>query len=98
MPHSDIRDSKVQHAKCGRKPSDKRLLDLVQRQTFRHSGELLTPSAGWRATRQGLADPMDDAVAIGGSGFGVVAILVARQRGAAAILVTVAELSRLARC
>jgi hypothetical protein len=41
---------------------------------------------------------MDDAVAIGGSGFGVVAILVACQRGAAAILVTVAELSGLARC
>jgi len=77
MPHSDIRDSKVEPANGGRKPSDKRLLDLVQRQTFRHSGELLTPSAGWRATRQGLADPMDDAVAIGGSGFGVVAILVA---------------------
>lgn len=60
MPHSDIRDSKVEPANGGRKPSDKRLLDLVQRQTFRHSGELLTPSAGWRATRQGLADPMDD--------------------------------------
>jgi hypothetical protein len=73
-------------------------LDLVQRQTFRHFWGLLTGSAGWRATRQGLADPMDDAVAIGGSGFGVVAILVACQRGAAAILVTVAELSGLARC
>jgi hypothetical protein len=45
-------------------------------------GELLTRFAGWRATRQRPADPMDDAVAIGRSGFGVVAILVAYQRGA----------------
>ena len=49
------------------------------------SEELLTRLAGWRATRQGPADPMDDAVAIGGSGFGVVAILVAYRSEAAPV-------------
>jgi hypothetical protein len=46
-------------------------------------GELLTRFAGCCSTRQRPADPMDDAVAIGRSGFGLVAIRVAYQRGAA---------------
>ena len=39
-------------------------------------------SAGWRAIAAvGCADPTDNAVAIGGSGFGVMAIIVACERG-----------------
>ena len=98
MPHSDIRDSKIEPTKGGRTPPTNGCWTSFSVRRSAISGELLTRSAGWRATRQGLADPMDDAVAIGGSGLGVVAILVACQRGAAAILVTVTELSRLARC
>jgi hypothetical protein len=45
MPHSGVRDSKVEPAKGGRKLSGERLLDLVQRQTFRYFR-----SAGWRGT------------------------------------------------
>ena len=57
------------------------------------SEELLTRLAGWRATRQGPADPMDDAVAIGGSGFGVVAILVAYRSEAAPVPAVAANLN-----
>ena len=75
MPHSDIRDSKIEPAKGGRTlPTNSCWTSFSVRRSA-ISGELLTQSAGWRATRQGLADPMDDAVAVSGSGFGVVAIL-----------------------
>lgn len=62
--------------------SDAALLDLVQRQTFLYFWEGAHPASGLARDRIGLlADPKDDVVAIGGSGFGVMAIIVATERG-----------------
>jgi hypothetical protein len=83
MPHSDIRDSKVEPAEGGKNPLTNSCWTSFSVRRSAISGELLTRSVGWRAPRQRLADLMDDAVAISGSGFGVVAILVACQRGVA---------------
>src|SRR5579871_2809602 len=62
--------------------SDDSLLDLVQRQTFRYFWEGAHPGSGLARDRVGrLEDPKDDAVAIGGSGFGIMAMIVAASRG-----------------
>src|SRR5262249_48937275 len=64
------------------KLSDERLLDLVQRQTFGYFWEGAQPSSGLARDRVGrLADPADDIVATGGSGFGAMALIVACDRG-----------------
>ena len=69
-------------AKRGKKLSDERLLDLVQRQTFRYFWEGAHPISGLaRDRRPRTGDTADDLVAIGGSGFGAMAILVACERG-----------------
>lgn len=62
--------------------SDNALLDLVQRQTFRFFWEGAHPVSGLARDRTGLeADPDNDLISIGGSGFGVMAIIVATDRG-----------------
>ena len=62
--------------------SDAALLDLVQRQTFLYFWDGAHPVSGLARDRVGLhSDPNDDVVAIGGSGFGVMAIIVATERG-----------------
>jgi hypothetical protein len=62
--------------------SDEALLDLVQRQTFRFFWEGAHPASGLARDRIGAAvDPTDDRVAVGGSGFAVMAIIVAAARG-----------------
>lgn len=64
------------------KSSDEALLDLVQRQTFRFFWEGAHPTSGLARDRSGVDDdPTDDLVSIGGSGFGVMAIIVAAARG-----------------
>lgn len=61
---------------------DEALLDFVQRQTFRYFWEGAHPISGLARDRTGLlSDPEDDRVSIGGSGFGVMAILVGAERG-----------------
>jgi hypothetical protein len=61
---------------------DDELLEAVQRQTFRFFWEGAHPSSGLAADRRTTtATPADDLVAIGGSGFGVMAIIVAVERG-----------------
>lgn len=61
---------------------DEALLDIVQRQTFRFFWEGAHPVSGLapdrRTTRE---EPVDDLIGIGGSGFGVMAIIVAVERG-----------------
>ena len=61
---------------------DAALIDLVQRQTFRFFWEGAHPVCGLARDRSGLAtDPADDLVGTGGSGFVVMAIIVAAERG-----------------
>ncbi|MGC1860986.1 MAG: glucoamylase family protein [Methylocystis sp.] len=62
--------------------SDAALLDLVQRQTFLYFWDGAHPMSGLARDRIGLlSDPEDHVVAVGGSGFGVMAIIVATERG-----------------
>jgi hypothetical protein len=64
------------------KLTDERLLDLVQRHTFRYFWESAEPVSGLARDRTQLhADPTDHAVATGGSGFGAMALIVACERG-----------------
>ncbi len=57
------------------------LLEVVQRQTFRFFWEGAHPVSGLARDRQKTTgDPVNDLVAIGGSGFGIMAIVVAVER------------------
>jgi hypothetical protein len=61
---------------------DEALLELVQRQTFRYFWEGAHPLCGLARDRTGLdQDPGDDRVSTGGSGFAVMALIVAAERG-----------------
>ena len=61
---------------------DEALMDLVQRQTFRYFWEGAHPACGLARDRTGLTmDPDDDLVCSGGSGFAIMAIIVAAERG-----------------
>jgi len=74
--------------------TDEALLDLVQRQTFRFFWEGAHPVSGLARDRTGLDADLDaDRISIGGSGFGVMAIIVATDRGWIARDEAVARLS-----
>jgi hypothetical protein len=61
---------------------DEALLEAVQRQTFRFFWEGAHPSSGLAADRRKIEDsPADDLVATGGSGFGVMSVIAAVERG-----------------
>lgn len=57
--------------------SNEELLDLVQRQTFRYFYDFAHPSCGLARER----NTSGDVVTIGGSGFGVMALIVGMERG-----------------
>ena len=57
--------------------SDDELLDLVQRQTFRYFYDFAHPSSGLARER----NTSGDVVTTGGSGFGIMAMVVAMERG-----------------
>jgi len=64
---------------------DEALVEAVQRQTFRFFWEGSHPQSGLAPDRRTIRaadgrEPFDDLVAIGGSGFGVMAIIVAVER------------------
>jgi hypothetical protein len=68
--------------KSAERLTDDALLDLVQRQTFLYFWDGAQPASGLARDRTGREqDPSDDGVAIGGSGFGVMALIVACERG-----------------
>ena len=68
--------------KRGTRLSDEQLLDLVQRQTFGYFWEGAHPVSGLALDRRHRrTDRVDTPVATGGSGFGVMAIIVACERG-----------------
>jgi hypothetical protein len=64
---------------------DDALLDTVQRQTFRYFWEAAHPVSGLafdrRTSGRRADDAVEDPVTIGGSGFGVMALIVATERG-----------------
>lgn len=61
---------------------DEALIDAVQRQTFRFFWDGAHPASGLAPDRRTVRDvPVDDLVAIGGSGFGIMALIVAVERG-----------------
>jgi hypothetical protein len=61
---------------------DDALLDIVQRQTARYFWEGAHPVSGLARDRQKTTgDHANDLVAVGGSGFGIMAIVVAVERG-----------------
>ena len=61
--------------------SDEQLLDLLQRQTFRYFWEGAHPLSGLALDRcHRRADEQHTAVSVGGTGFGVMALLVACER------------------
>jgi hypothetical protein len=61
---------------------DETLIELVQRQTFRYFWEGAHPLCGLARDRTDLeSDPEDDLVSMGGSGFAVMTIIVAAERG-----------------
>jgi hypothetical protein len=62
--------------------SDEELLDCVQRQTFRFFWDAAHPVSGLAPDRQtARSGAVDDRMAVGGSGFGIMAIIVAAARG-----------------
>ena len=104
MPHSAKTKppKSAEHHKEGKRPerlSDDQLLDLVQRQTFLFFWDGAQPASGLARDRTGrLADPDDDIVAIGGSGFGVMALIVACERGWVTRSQALARLSTMLDC
>ncbi|HVV54982.1 MAG TPA: glucoamylase family protein [Mucilaginibacter sp.] len=61
--------------------SDSALLDVVQRQTFRYFWDFAHPVSGLARERSNVAyDYGDEVVTTGGSGFGIMAIIVADHR------------------
>ena len=64
---------------------DDALLEIVQRQTFRYFWEGAHPVSGLafdrRTSGKSVDGAVEDAVAIGGSGFGVMTLIVAAERG-----------------
>ena len=62
--------------------SDSALLDLVQKQTFRYFWDFAHPVSGMARERSNIAfDYGNEVVTTGGTGFGVMAIIVAAERG-----------------
>ncbi|HKD47057.1 MAG TPA: glucoamylase family protein [Rhizomicrobium sp.] len=62
--------------------NDEALLERVQQQTFRFFWEGAEPSSFLARDRSSnTSDPPDDLVAVGGSGFGLMALVVAVERG-----------------
>ena len=61
---------------------EEELLEAVQRQTFSYFWEGAHPVSGLAADRlKMVAGPVDDMVATGGSGFGIMSLIVAVERG-----------------
>jgi hypothetical protein len=73
------------HPKALAKLPDDALLDAVQRQTFRYFWDAAHPVSGLaydrRSSARGARNSIDDPVAVGGTGFGVMALIVAVERG-----------------
>ena len=75
-------DQRFVHERTGVTDDDAGLLDLVQHACFQYFWDGAHPHSGLARDRTGKnADPKNDLVAAGASGFGFMAILVAIERG-----------------
>lgn len=75
---------------------DDQLLNAVQRQSFRYFWEGADPLTGLSPDRRrGVDVPPDDLITIGGSGFGVMSIIVAAERGWVSRAAAVDRLNRM---
>ena len=74
-------NTKVDGSGKGEALSDEQLLDTVQRQTFRYFWDYAHPVSGLIRERAKIGHSGTDEVTIGGSGFGVMALLVGIERG-----------------
>ena len=75
---------------------DDALLEKVARQTFRFLREGAEPNSFLARDRTGIiSDPPNDLVAVGGSGFGLMALVVAVERGWITRAEALARLGRL---
>jgi len=78
---SQLRKQERTCAELAALPDDE-LLEAIQRQTFRFFWEGAHPATGLAPDRRSTRDePVDDLAAVGGTGFGVMALLVAAERG-----------------
>lgn len=74
-------DTDIYHAPRTQHLSDSALLDLVEHQTFRYFWDYAHPVSGLARERSNQSyDYGDEVVTIGGSGFGIMAIIVATER------------------
>jgi hypothetical protein len=75
-------DQTFVHGKTGLDADDDALLDMVQQASFQYFWDGAHPQSGLARDRSGKnADPNNDLVAAGATGFGFMAILVAIERG-----------------
>src|SRR5579862_6488733 len=88
VPKADIQsairtfESGVVEARALLALTDEGLLEAVQRQTFRFFWEGAHPVSGLARDRIPVGSPeREELVAIGGSGFGIMALIVAVERG-----------------
>ncbi|PVD52670.1 beta-glucosidase [Terrimonas sp.] len=68
-------------AKRPKNLSDSALLDLVQKQTFRYFWDFAHPVSGMARERSNTAYYGHEVVTTGGTGFGIMSIIVATERG-----------------
>src|SRR6476660_9869435 len=60
--------------------SDSALLDLVQKQTFRYFWDFAHPVSGLARERSNIAAYGHETTTIGGTGFGIMSVIVAAER------------------
>ena len=81
IPIFSISQSSFNAANRPKNLSDSALLDLVQRQTFKYFWEFAHPVSGMARERSNVAyDYGNEVVTTGGTGFGIMAIIVATER------------------
>jgi len=61
--------------------SDSALLDLVQKQTFKYFWDFAHPVSGLARERSNIAEYGHETTTIGGTGFGIMSVIVAVERG-----------------
>ena len=81
---SQVKEKRVVQFNAANRPknlSDSALLDLVQKQTFRYFWDFAHPVSGLARERSNMGNDYGDEVATtGGTGFGIMAIIVAAER------------------